>query len=211
MTGRRAVSLAELVLAVGVLGTAVASMLQLFSGGYHVVYRSRYASMAAQVARETLEELEQIAARPSNGRFFDAAVADPTGATPADATPQAAAASALIASWALGSEVKGPLFDLSSAILDSDGKTPEDAQAVQELTEDPALAYPPEYARLFRTIVFTSFAKENPPERDLLRVRVTVSWQEKGTLADVPASAVFETLLSRGNRSALAIPAGGTP
>lgn len=198
---RRAFSLIEVVLAIGVLSMAIAAMVQSFGGGYRAIYRSQYASMAAQVARETLEELEQMAAAPSGQWLFRQAVWDPTGA---EVHPQGGArfesAALALQSWRQPSPVAGPLFAITGAIFDPEGAGAVAASAVRGLVQEPSLSYPAAgYDRLRRRILFTSY--RDTGEEDVLRVRVEVTWQEFGDQVEAPAGAVFETLVVRDDTS----------
>lgn len=183
-------ALLEVLIAVGVFSMAAVSAYQVFSGGYRIVYRSRYASMAAAVARETLEELQQMTQPASGGWFFRAAVHDPTGATTPDDRPETLAAASHLRGWRTGGIVAGKLFQISAAILNPEGVSPEATAALDLLLK---LEYPEDYKRLHRTIAFTSYLGEG--ERSMLGARVTVTWEEEGQEREAPAVAVFETLI----------------
>ncbi len=206
-TGRRGLSLVEIVLAIGILSLAVVSMWQVFSGGYRMVYRTRYASMAAQVARETLEELQQMAHAASGEHLFRVAVHDPTGATVPDDRPETAAAAQLLRDWAESRAVVGPLFQISGAVLNPSEVSDEATADLEDLLNDPLLEYPPDYSRLHRVITFRSYAGDD--ERDILRARVTMTWEEKKEQQATPTAAIFETLIIREDHALLEGGGGG--
>lgn len=153
---RRAASAVEIVIATLVLGAALIPIYTIFTSGSKTAGNSKYAYIAAQVARETLEELRQLP-------FEELERANLPNPTP----------------------VTGPLFGMTGKLRIVPGG-PEDPNGVAN-AQSPQ--YPPEYARIRRTIVITpvdgtSIPKELTGQQKLIprlkKAVVDVSWQEQG-------------------------------
>lgn len=70
---RTAYSLMEVILAIGLLGVALLSLVALFSSGMRLKTRLTQVTVATELARTTLERTKSLgyAALPANGSYFD--------------------------------------------------------------------------------------------------------------------------------------------